>query len=110
MSSGMRIWGPAGNLVLDENSFTVMVVYSALVSTSGRSLYIPIEGVTPATCTGVCLPNGYWSSSSTSQDPAVSQFDVQVLNGGVTVWFCNRNMPNGSVGVSTQRLIVMRYR
>ena len=110
MSSGMRIWGPTGNLTLDENSFTVRVLYSALVSTSGRSLYIPIAGVTPETCTGVCLPNGYWSSSSSSQDASVSQFDVQVLNGGVNVWFGKRDMPTGRIGVSTQRLIVLRYR
>lgn len=110
MSSGMRIWGPSANLQIDENSFTVRVIYSALVTNSGRSIYIPIAGVTPETCTAICLPNGYWSSSSTSQDATVSQFDAQVLNGGVTVWFCNRNMPTGRVGVSTQRLLVMRYR
>ena len=110
MSSGMRMWNSAGSLVLDEDSFTVRVVYSTLVSTSGRSLYIPISDVTAATCTGVCLPNGNWSNSSSSQDAGNSQFDVQVLDGGVVVWFSNRNMPNGRIGVSTQRLLVLRYR
>jgi hypothetical protein len=110
MSSGMRLWSSAGNLVLDENSFTVRVVYSALVSQSGRSLYIPIPGVTIATCTGVCLPNGNWSSSSSSQDAGNCQFDVQVMDRGVTVWFCKRDMPTGRIGVSTQRLLVLRYR
>lgn len=31
MSSGLMIWGPTGNIEIDENSFTVRVVYSALV-------------------------------------------------------------------------------
>lgn len=110
MIGGIRIWGPTGLLQLDENSFTVRVLYSALVSTSGRSLYISIPGVSPETCTGVCLPNGYWSSSSSSQDATVSQFDVQVVENGVIVWFSNRNMSNGRIGVSTQRLLVLRYK
>lgn len=110
MIAGIRIWGPMGGLELDENSFTVRVLYSALVSTSGRSLYIAIPGVAAATCTGVCLPNGNWSNSSSSQDAGNSQFDVQVLNGGVRVWFSNRNMPTGRIGISTQRLLVLRYR
>lgn len=110
MTFAMRIWGPTGALELDENSFTVRVVYSALVSTSGRSVYISIPGVTPTTHSGVCLPNGYWTNSSSGQDSTVSQFDVQILDGGVRVWFSNRNMPTGRIGVSTQRLLVMRYR
>ena len=111
MSSGIRIWGPNGNLQLDENSFTVRVVYSALVTSAvgsvARNVYIPIPEVNIATHVGVCLPNEPWRFS---QDPRNSQFDVQIMSGGVTVWFANRNMPNGKKGVSTQRLLVFRYR
>lgn len=110
MSFGMRIWGPTGNLQMDENSFTVRVVYSALVTSvgvSGRNVYISIPEVAIATHVGVCLPNDPWRFS---QDPRNSQFDVQVMNGGVTVWFANRNMPTGKMGFSTQRLLVFRYR
>ncbi|TFW42159.1 hypothetical protein E4T65_17360 [Pseudomonas fluorescens] len=110
MIFGMRIWGPAGALELDENSFTVRVVYSALVSTSGRSVYIAIPGVSPSTHVGVCIPNGNWSNSSSSQDAGNVQFDVQVLEGGVNVWFCNRTYPSGRIAVGTQRLLVLRYR
>lgn len=110
MSSGIRIWGAAGNLQLDENSFTVRVVYSSLVTSigaAGRSVYIPIPEVAITTHVGVCLPNDSWKYF---QDARNSQFDVQVMNGGVTVWFSNRNMPNGKMGISTQRLLVFRYR
>ena len=109
MSSGIRIWGPTGILQLDDNSFTVRVVYSALVTSAGiaRNTYIPIPDVATATHVGVCLPNEPWRFS---QDPRNSQFDVQVMSGGVTVWFGNRNMPNGKIGRSTQRLLVFRYR
>lgn len=110
MSSGIRIWSATGNLELDENSFTVRVVYSALVTNSGRNVYIPIAGVSPSTHTAICLPNVAWSNSNDGQSAAVSQFDAQVLQGGVTVWFSNRNMPNGRIGVGTQRLLVLRYR
>lgn len=111
MSSGIRIWGAKGNLQLDENSFTVRVVYSALVTSSvgsaARYMYISIPEVDIATHVGVCLPNEPWRFS---QDPRNSQFDVQIMSGGVNVWFANRNMPNGKKGVSTQRLLVFRYR
>lgn len=110
MSSGLMIWGPTGNIEIDENSFTVRVVYSALVKNSDRSVYIPISGVSPANHTAVCLPNVAWSNSNTAQNPSVSQFDAQVLDGGVRVWFSNRNMPSGQISVGTQRLLVLRYR
>jgi hypothetical protein len=110
MNSGMRIWGPTGALELDENSFTVRVVYSALVTSSGRNIYIPIAGVSPSTHTGICLPNVAWSNSNTAQSAYVSQFDAQILEGGVRVWFSNRNLATGRLGVGTQRLLVLRYR
>lgn len=110
MSFGMRIWGETGNLQLDENSFTVRVVYSALVTNVGRSLDISVPGVNPVNHVAICLPNVEWSNSNTAQSAFVSQFDAQVLDGVVRVWFSNRNMPNGRVGVGTQRLLVLRYK
>ncbi|MFK3605920.1 hypothetical protein [Pseudomonas sp. AP19] len=113
MSSGIRIWGAAGNLQLDENSFTVRVVYSALVTSIGqadRSLFIPIAGVKPSTHAGVCLPNAAWSNSNGSQSPQTSQYDAEIVDGGVRVWFGNRNQPTGRIGNSTQRVLVFKYR
>lgn len=113
MTTGIRIWGANGALQLDENSFTVRVVYSALVTSlnqAGRNLYISIPGVNPATHAGVCLPNAAWSNSNGSQSAQTSQYDVEVMDGGVRVWFGNRNQPNGRIGNSTQRLLVFKYR
>lgn len=113
MSFGMRIWGAGGVLQLDENSFTVRVVYSALVQKvagEDRSRFISIPGITPQTCVALCLPNGAWVGSSTEQSASVSQYDAQVVANGVIVWFGNRNMSTGVLGVSSQRLLVMRYR
>ncbi|PKA74931.1 hypothetical protein ATI14_1782 [Pseudomonas tolaasii NCPPB 2192] len=114
MSYGARIWGASGGLQLDENSFTVRVVYSALIDSSvpgsGRSVYIAIPGVEPSNHTAICLPNEPWSGSTSSQNVRNSQFDAQVLSGGVRVWFSNRNMPNGRIGISTQRLLVLKYK
>lgn len=111
MSSGIRIWGANGALQLDENSYTVRVIYSALIALEQTNTFISIPGVTMATCTAICLPNnGSWQNDSSSQDARVAQFDAQVHDGGVTVWSRNRNLPQGRVGVSTQRLLVLRYR
>lgn len=110
MIGGIRIWGPTGLLELDENSFTVRVVYSALIGTVGSSTFVSIPGVKPSTHIGICLPNGQYSGDPSGQDASLSQFDVQMLTDGVHVWFRNRNMPTGRVGMSVQRLLVFRYR
>lgn len=110
MSSGIRIWSATGALQLDENSFTVRVVYSALITNAGRSMDISIPGVSPINHTAICLPNVAWTNSNTAQSAFVSQFDAQVLDGVVRVWFSNRNMPNGRIGIGTQRLLVFRYK
>lgn len=117
MSDGMRIWGPTGSPELDETSFTVRVVYSSLVTRVAeqtivtRNVFISIPEVTVQSYTAVCLPVDPYTGSASTQDPRVCQFDAQVVNGGVYVWFCNRNRPNTTtIGVGTQRLLVMRYR
>lgn len=113
MTSGIRIWGANGALQMDENSFTVRVVYSGLiqkVSGENRVRFVSVPGITPETCIAICLPSGPWTGSPIEQNGNVSQYDPQVVANGVNVWFGNRNMPNGVLGFSLQRLIVMRYR
>lgn len=111
MNFGMRIWGPAGDLELDENSFTVMVVYSAVIqsgSGQGRSIFIPIEGVNALTHSAVCVPITNYGTNG--QDIRNIQYIPIVGSGGVTVYFGQPNT-NGPLGVLTpQRLLVMRYR
>ena len=115
MSYGIRVWGPTGLLELDENSFTVRVVYSGLVTknapanSGARSVLISIPGVTVANHAAVCLAIGDYASSTTEQSPYVCQFEPQVVAGGVRVWFGNRLQSSGMMGIGTQRLLVMRY-
>lgn len=113
MSYGIRMWGANGALELDETSFTVRVVYSAIVAfTTGgnRSQTIPIAGVSPSTHSAVCIPTGAYPQDPSAQDLYAIQYEPQVYEGGVIVWFGNRAAPSGTVGLGPQRLLVMKYR
>lgn len=113
MSFGMRIWGENGTLQLDENSFTVRVIYSGLVTRAAGgpiSTFISIPGVSPATHSAVILPIGAYPQDPNAQNAYACQYEPQVNNNGVTVYFNNRLYPNGASGLSTQRLIVMKIR
>ena len=108
MSSGVRIWGPTGLLELDENSFTVMVVHSEIVQSSGRSRFIAIPGISPATHSAVCVPIAAYDT--TAQMWTAIQYTPIVTSGGVTVYFGSPAANTGPTGSSPQRLLVMRYR
>lgn len=114
MSFGIRIWGATGALELDETSFTVRVVYSAVVEAGvpapGRSRTIAIPGVSPATHSAVCVPIGAYPQDPSAQNLYAIQYEPQVYEGGVVVWFANRAQPSGTIGLGPQRLLVMRYR
>lgn len=111
MSFGVRVWGPTGLLELDENSFTVRVVYSAIVQwpgVVGRSVFIPIAGVSPATHSAVCIPVAAYDTSA--QNIAAIQYTPIVGNGGVTLYYGYPGTNTGPIGTAPQRLLVMRYR
>ncbi|OHW38001.1 hypothetical protein BHC62_06695 [Pseudomonas sp. 06C 126] len=109
MSFGMRIWGADGALQLDETSFTVRVIYSALIpKTAGRFIDIAIAGVTPATDSCVCIPIVPYSTNGQSIDAIA--FIPYVYEGYVRVFFGSPAATTGPTGLTTQRLIVMRNR
>lgn len=117
MSFGMRIWGATGALELDENSFTVRVVYSGLVSrgppngSGARNTVISIPGVRPATHSAVCIPVGAYPQDPSAQNSYAVQFEPQVIDDGVIVWFGNRAHPSAwPVALGTQRVLVMKDR
>lgn len=111
MIAGLRIWGATGALELDENSFTVMVVYSAVIQSGGgqgRSIFIPITAVEPSTHSAVCVPITDYRTDG--QSTAAIQYIPIVGAGGVTVFFGQPNT-TGPIGILTpQRLLVMRNR
>lgn len=105
MSFGMRIWGGDGALQIDENSFTIRVVLSTLVSVSGGQTYqeFSVPGITPSNAVAVVVPIAGYSDSAT-------QYETEVINGGVRVY----NYIRGYVGTftstaGTMRLLVMRF-
>lgn len=112
MSYGMRVWGPTGILELDENSFTVRIVYSGIVQAGvpapGRSRFISIPGVSPSTHSAVCVPISAYDTSAQSNYSI--QYTPIVSAGGVTVYFGNPATSTGPMGLSPQRLLVMRFR
>lgn len=111
MTEGIRIWGPTGLLELDETSFTVGVTYSAIVSRSGsagRTQFISIPGVDPATHSAVCVPIAAYDTGG--QNYASIQYTAIVNSGGVTIYFGSPAANTGPLGTSNQRLLVMRFR
>ncbi len=111
MSYGVRVWGPTGLLELDENSFTVRIVYSEIVQSGGgqgRSRFIAIAGVSPATHSAVCVPIAAYDT--TAQSNYAIQYTPLVSNGGVTVYYGFPGTNTGPIGLSPQRLLVTRYR
>lgn len=113
MPYGMRTKGAGGNIELDENSFTVRIIYSGLVTRSaggGRYAYIAIPEVSPSTHSAVCIPIGAYPQDQNAQNAYAVQYEPEVVAGGVNVWFGNRLHPQGATGLATQRLLVMRYR
>jgi len=114
MSYGARVWGPTGLLELDENSFSVRVIYSALVRPAGTSyIDIAVPDCNPSTCNAVSIPVSPYPADPSAQDLYAIQQEPEVLNGAVRVWFINR-MIQGSASpapaLATQRVMVMRYK
>lgn len=106
MSFGARIWNASGVLVMDENSFTMRVVLSQLVSISQASQTFQtfsVPGLTAANGAAIVVPVGAYSSTDT-------QYETEVINDAVRVY----NYIRGFTGtfkstIGTMRLIVMRF-
>lgn len=113
MSFGMRIWGEDSKLQMDENSFTVRVIYSGVVERAvggGVSTFISIPGVRAATHAAVILPIGAYPQDPNAQNAYACQYEPDVINDGVMVYFNNRLYPGGAAGLAPQRLLVMKIR
>ena len=105
MAYGMRIWGPDGLLQVDENSFTMRVVHSSLVTGSNTIAFqtISVPGVTPENATAFVVPIGAYSSLD-------KQLETEVISGGVNVYsyIRGREQYSNKTGI-TMRLIVIRF-
>lgn len=105
MSFGLKIWDELGNVVLDESSFTMRVVYSGIV-TGGKtasSQTISISGITTANASAFVVPIGSYGTFD-------KQLETEVVSGAVRVYNYNRSRPEYSATTQvTMRLIVIRY-
>ena len=103
---GMRIWGADGALQIDENSFTIRVALSTLVTfESGAakgSQDFAVPGVGPANGTAIVIPTGPYSASHT-------QFETEMLDGIARVYNHTRTYAASFRSSGTMRLIVMRW-
>jgi hypothetical protein len=107
MSDGMRIWGPDGVLQMDENSFSMRVVFTQLVSMTSASKTMQsfsVPGVTTSNAIAFVIPNGDFSDT-------VTQFETELLADTVRVYNYNRGFPAGTwqSTAGTMRLIVVRF-
>jgi len=105
MSYGVRIWGADGALQIDENSFTIRVVLSTLVTFSGAtktSQDFAVPGVGPGNGVAIVIPNGAYDETQT-------QFETELLDGVARVYNHTRTYAAGFVSFGTMRLIVMRF-
>jgi hypothetical protein len=102
---GVRIWGADGALQLDENSFTIRVVLSTLVTfpvgpKSSQDFSVP--GVGPGNGTAIVIPNGTYNVNQ-------MQFETEMLDGVARVYNHTRTYAASNVSSGTMRLIVMRW-
>lgn len=105
MSFGLKVWDGDGNVVLDENSFTMRVVYSGLVTggSTASSQTISIPGVTTSNASAFVVPIGAYGTFD-------KQLETEVISGGARVYNYNRSRPEYSaITQVTMRLIVIRF-
>lgn len=105
MSYGIRIWGADGALQLDENSFTMRVVHSSIVTGTNSVAVqtVSVPGLTAANGTAFVVPIGGYS-------PGDRQLETEVVNDAVRVYsyIRGREQYSGTTNV-TMRLIVIRF-
>ncbi|MEE4332317.1 hypothetical protein V2J70_02350 [Pseudomonas alliivorans] len=101
----MRIWGADGALQIDENSFTIRVVLSTLVTFSGTaktSQDFAVPGVGPGNGVAIVIPNGIYDQNQ-------KQFETELVDGVARVYNHTRTFAASTVSSGTMRLIVMRF-
>jgi hypothetical protein len=106
MAYGMRVWGADGALQIDENSFTIGVALSTLVTfplgANKGTQDFSVPGVGPGNGTAVVVPIGAYPDSQ-------MQFETEMLNGAVRVYNYTRTYEASYTSSGTMRLIVMRW-
>lgn len=107
MSHGMRIWGPDGVLQIDENSFTMRIVLSTLVSFAvgaGKTNQdFSIPGSNASNSVAIVIPVGPYDEGN------ARQFETEMLSGGARVYNHTRTFAASLIASGTMRLMVIRF-
>ncbi|KPC03080.1 hypothetical protein [Pseudomonas syringae group genomosp. 3] len=101
----MRVWGADAALQLDENSFTIRVVLSTLVTFSGTtktSQDFAVPGVGPGNGVAIVIPAGAYDGNQ-------RQHETELVDGIARVYNHTRTYGASTVSTGTMRLLVMRF-
>lgn len=102
----MRIWGADGALQVDENSFTMRVVLSTLV-TFGNSTKanqdFAVAGSDASNSVAIVVPVGPYSEAGSFQ------FETEMLSGVARVYNHTRTFATSLSTSGTMRLMVIRF-
>ncbi|RBL69980.1 hypothetical protein C3E98_019030 [Pseudomonas sp. MWU13-2625] len=100
----MRIWGADGALQIDENSFTIRVVLSTLVTFSGGKANqdFSVPGVGPGNGAAIVVPIGTYTDQQ-------MQFETELIDNVARVYNHTRGYAASTIATGTMRLIVMRF-
>ncbi|WP_426234747.1 hypothetical protein [Pseudomonas sp. TWP3-2] len=100
----MRIWGADSVLQVDENSFTIRVVLSTLVTFSNATKTnqdFSVPGVGPANGVAIVVPVGAYTDQQ-------MQFETELVDNVARVYNHTRGYAS-TIASGTMRLIVMRF-
>lgn len=113
MAFGLRTYGANGALQINENSFTMRVVFSVIVDNAGWTQSGSQPGMgyqqwavdaNASNSVAILLPIGNYSDTTT-------QFESEMLDGVARVYNYNRGFSAGAwrSTVSSMRLLVVRF-
>lgn len=106
MSFGIRIWGADSALQMDENSFTMRVVLSTLVTFPNTTKAIQsfsVPGCTSDNSVAIVIPNGSYNQSTSFQ------FETEMVSGEARVYNYTRTFEASLSASGTMRLMVIRF-
>ncbi|MHC8321117.1 hypothetical protein ACYZT4_10530 [Pseudomonas sp. GB2N2] len=103
----MRVWGADGALQLDENSFTMRVVLSTLVSFAvgaGKTNQdFSVPSCDASNSVAIVIPIGPYDESS------AKQFETEMVAGVARVYNHTRTFAASLIASGTMRLMVIRF-
>jgi len=106
MSHGMRGWGGDGVLQIDENSFTMRVVLSTLVTfpdNNKTNVGFSVPGSDASNSVAIVIPVGPYNEALSFQ------FETEMLSGVARVYNYTRTFAASLSTNGTMRLMVIRF-